>query len=162
MTTPSAKSGRIVIFAVEGIAFLAIAFQVFYLFSNYSALPETVPIHFNGAGEADGFGSKQTLFGVLTISFILYAGLSLLQGYPQKLNFPVKMTPENAARQYALAIRMIRSLKAFIALTFAWSLYQSIQIAQGFATNLNSWFLPVFILGISAILFGYLILAFRK
>ena len=29
--------------------------------ANYFKLPETIPIHFNGAGEADGFGNKATI-----------------------------------------------------------------------------------------------------
>ena len=33
-------------------------------FTNYFDLPETIPIHFNAAGEADGFGSKLSLIHI--------------------------------------------------------------------------------------------------
>lgn len=34
----------------------------FYALSLYQQLPESIPIHFNGKGEADGFGSKNYIF----------------------------------------------------------------------------------------------------
>ena len=40
---------------------LLVALPMIYLASIWGTLPDTVPIHFNAKGEADGWGSKTTL-----------------------------------------------------------------------------------------------------
>lgn len=48
-----------------------------YTIISYSNLPETIAVHFNGAGKADGYGSKNTIWlapiiFTLLIWFLLY------------------------------------------------------------------------------------------
>lgn len=40
-----------------------------YVFIFYSRLPTEIPIHFNMTGEADGWGHKGTIFGLMLIHF---------------------------------------------------------------------------------------------
>ncbi len=49
-----------------------------YLATIWSGLPETVPIHFNGKGEADGWGSKNTLIWMPAALIFLTYGLLLV------------------------------------------------------------------------------------
>ena len=46
--------------------------------TNYSILPEIIPIHFNGAGKADGFGNKTHIFVLPIISSLLFIGFTIL------------------------------------------------------------------------------------
>ena len=78
---------------------------------NFSDLPETIPTHYNGAGEADGFGEKTNIFVLPVIGTILFIGMTILNNYPHIFNYPSTITNENAYNQYSNATRMIRILK---------------------------------------------------
>lgn len=84
----------------------------------YAILPETIPIHFNGAGEIDNYGNKATIFLLPVISTFVYALLSILNNYPYIFNYPVNITEENALYQYTLATRFIRLLNLCMVLLF--------------------------------------------
>ncbi len=109
---------------------------------NYSSLPETIPIHFNGAGEADGFGGKATILTLPIVATILFISMSILNKYPQIFNYPTTITDENALAQYTGATRLIRSIKLIIVLIFAVISYKTIQTATNKADGLGLWFLP--------------------
>ncbi|MBW7846638.1 MAG: DUF1648 domain-containing protein [Bacteroidales bacterium] len=83
-----------------------------------SSLDSVVAIHFNIKGEADNFGSKYMLLLIPLFAFVLTVGLSVLNHFPYIFNFPVKITPENAERQYQLASRFIRWMQFSINLLF--------------------------------------------
>lgn len=53
-----------------------------WLMAIYAKLPETVPTHFNFAGEADGWGSKKTIF----IMWFVAAGMDILMKAIRKLD----------------------------------------------------------------------------
>lgn len=46
--------------AIEIIGWFALLAIWVLVISNYSNLPDTIPTHYNGVGNADGFGIKQT------------------------------------------------------------------------------------------------------
>lgn len=110
---------------------------------NYSNLPETIPTHFNGAGEADGFGSKVSIFGLPVIATLLFIGLTVLNRYPHIFNYPSPVTQDNALRLYTLATRMLRYLKLVLVLVFGGIEFMTIQHATGKAAGLSVWFLPL-------------------
>ena len=111
--------------------------------SSYSSLPDSIPTHFNAAGEADDFGRKASIFGLPVIATLLYIGLTLLNRFPHIFNFPTPITQDNALRQYTNATRMIRNLKLILVLVFAGISFQTIKQANGEAAGLGVWFLPV-------------------
>ncbi len=82
-------------------------------------LPEHIAIHFDMQGQPDGYGSKWVLLFSPVFASILWIGLSVLNKFPHKFNYPVKITKDNAARQYSLAIRLIRWIKLGILLLFS-------------------------------------------
>ena len=54
----------------------------------YPSLPETIPIHWNAAGEIDGWGSKTTLFALNLLPVGILALLALIPKIdPKKENF---------------------------------------------------------------------------
>jgi uncharacterized membrane protein len=111
--------------------------------TSYSNLPDTIPTHFNAAGEADGFGRKASIVGLPIIATLLYIGLTLLNRFPHSFNFPTPVTQDNALPQYTNATRMIRYLKLILVLVFAGISFQTIQQANGTGEGLGLWFLPL-------------------
>ena len=111
--------------------------------TNYSILPEIIPIHFNGAGKADGFGNKTHIFVLPIISTLLFIGLTTLNKHPHIFNYPSQITKENAVHQYTNATRMMRVLKLVIVVLFGLIVFRKIQIVNGHADGLGTWFLPL-------------------
>jgi uncharacterized membrane protein len=110
---------------------------------NYQNLPDIIPIHYNSVGKADGYGDKWMIFTLPLIATILFIGLSILNRYPHMFNYPVKITADNAMKQYSIATRMIRYLKLMISLIFGLISYQTINHANGQEDGLGIWFLPL-------------------
>ncbi len=50
---------------------LFFAIPLVYIFMNYGSLPQTIPIHFNNNGVADGFANKSTLYWMWLIGFVI-------------------------------------------------------------------------------------------
>ena len=111
--------------------------------SNYSNLPDTIPIHYNGAGQADGFGGKGNILTLPLIATVLFIGLTILNKFPHVFNYPTNITADNALRQYTNATRMIRYLKLIIVVIFGLIAFKTIQNANGQADGLGIWFLPM-------------------
>ena len=129
--------------------------------TNYSILPEIIPIHFNGAGKADGFGNKTHIFVLPIISSLLFIGFTILNKRPHIFNYPSQITKENALRQYTNATRMIRVLKLVIVLLFGLIVFREIQNVNGHANGLGAWFLP-FTIGVFLILTLYFLMMSMK
>ena len=110
---------------------------------NYFDLPEIIPIHFNGAGKADGFGNKTHIFVLPIISTLLFIGLTTLNKHPHIFNYPSQITKENAVHQYTNATRLIRFLKLTIVIIFGLIVFRTIQNVSGNADGLGTWFLPL-------------------
>jgi uncharacterized membrane protein len=124
--------GWILIFAVWGLTI-----------TNYTSLPDTIPIHFNGSGQADGFGGKENIFTLPLIASILFFGLTILNKFPHIFNYPTNITLDNALSQYTNATRLIRYLKIIVVVIFGLITYMTIQNANGHADGLGIWFLPL-------------------
>ena len=78
--------------------------------SSYKNLPGTIPIHYNGAGQADGFGGKGNILALPSVATFLFIGLSILNKFPRIFNYPVSITKDNALQQYTNATRIMRCL----------------------------------------------------
>lgn len=126
--------------------FLIVAVWGFTL-SNYQSLPNTIPIHYNGAGVADGFGDKWIILTLPFIATVIFIGLTVLNKYPHIFNYPTEITKDNALSQYTNATRLIIYLKGIIVVIFGLIAYQTISLANGLSEGLGVWFLPL-ILGL--------------
>lgn len=113
------------------------------IITNYGLLPDIIPIHFNGAGKADGYGAKSNILILPIIATVIYLGLTQLNKYPYVFNYAVKITEENALRQYTLATRMIRYLKCIVVMIFGFISLQTIRNVKGQSLGLGTWFLPI-------------------
>lgn len=74
----------------------------------YSLLPGTVATHFAASGQADDFGPRWSLAGVLLLLSVL---LALLSRRPRAFNYPTEITESNAQAIYRDGERlMVRTL----------------------------------------------------
>lgn len=84
----------------------------------YQYAPEQIPIHFNAAGVADGWGGKGEFFFVMFMG-ILVIGLCNYAAYNHKLvNLPIRLKPECLPQQLTLLGRMMRILALVLGMLF--------------------------------------------
>lgn len=131
---------------MESAGWLMVALLWVATFWNYSGLPDQIPVHFGASGKADSFGNKTNLLMLPILGTVMYIGLTLLARIPHVFNYPAKITPENALRQYKNAIRMIRVLKFIVVLVFTLIVFGILRTVSGKSDGLGAWFLPLAIL----------------
>jgi len=132
--------------------------------SHYRDLPERIPTHFDISGAVDGWGSKKTIWLLPSASVFLVGLLSLANRFPQMFNYPVKITPENAQRQYILARQFLAVLKVSLLVVFTTLQMKLVAMAKNVSSLFdNTW---VFIIFVSLASFVpiviYLIFAYRQ
>ncbi len=123
----------------------------------FNQLPDTIPIHFNGKGEADGYGSKNTIWFLPILSVIMFLGLWKASKIPHLYNYPGKITEENAENKYRIASRMMRGLNVIIMVIFCYIVWTSIRVALGTQGGLGSFFLICILVGLSVFIFYFII-----
>jgi uncharacterized membrane protein len=146
---------------LEAIALIMLAITIGFLAYTYPKLPATIPTHFNGSGQPDEMGNKLTVLVLPGISLFMYLILTGINLFPHTFNFPGKITPQNAMRQYTLATRLVRYLKAIVITLFFSICYFTTQVALNKATGLGLWFMPVFLAMVFVPIIIYMILATR-
>lgn len=127
----------------DGISVLLLLSSVIYLIVKWPDIPQTIAIHFNGSGEADGWGSKAALVILPIISFLLFAGLAHLRKIPHQFNYMTTITEQNAPYQYKTSILLLSWIKLEIVALFTYVQWAAIQVASGGVSSLGVWLLPV-------------------
>jgi len=124
---------------IELIGWFALLAIWFLTITSYSNLPDTIPIHFNGAGQIDGFGKKVNILILPLIATVFFVGLTLLNKFPHIFNYPTKINKDNALRQYTNMTRMNRYLKLVFVVIFGLLALKTIKSTGG----LGVWFFPL-------------------
>jgi uncharacterized membrane protein len=146
----------------EAVCVITLIFLWVFTLTNLPHMPDSIPVHFNSEGEADGYGGKFSILFLPILSTILYAGMTILNRYPHIFNYTVKISPENAGFQYTIATRLIRYLKTIIVVMFSFIVYKTVKTATGQAEGLGIGFLPVFLVLIFTLIIYYLIRASKQ
>lgn len=145
---------------LEFLGWMALVILWCYTFMHYARLPETIPIHFNAGGQADGFGGKPVLLVLPVVATVLFIGMTVLNRYPHLFNYPVAIDAVNAMTQYTNATRMIRWLKLMIVLVFGLLTMHVVGSVHGH--GLGPWLVPVILALVLLPLAFFLARAFRK
>lgn len=132
------------IFDFIGLVGIVIMFVV--IIQSFSALPNTIPVHFNIAGEPDGWGSKYTFWVFPILGLIMYIILTIVNKFPHTYNYVWPINEQNAAQQYRLATQLMSFLKIEIITLFTYLEWQGIRIGLGIASGLGIVFAPAFLL----------------
>lgn len=129
--------------AVEILGWTALLAVWILTVANYTPLPDTIPIHYNGAGQADGFGGKGNILTLPLMATVLFTGLTILNRFPHIFNYPTPITTDNALRQYTIVTRMIRYLKLIVVVIFGLIVLQTLRNVNGQISGLGVRFLPL-------------------
>jgi uncharacterized membrane protein len=143
---------RTIDWILEVVALLMLTGTVIFIFNSYASLPDKIATHFNSKGEPDAFGSKSTLWLIMGINIFIYGLLSLAARIPHKFNYLIEITEENAARQYQVAIDMMRGLKVITMFVFCFLAIRKVMIGEGEAISLGNLFLPIALIAIFSVL----------
>lgn len=128
-----------------------------FIFVQFKQLPETIPTHFGSGGLVDDYGSKNTIWLLPVIASIISIGMGILKNYPHLMNYPIKVTEENAPRLYAFGINLLQFSTLFVILIFMYISYATITVAKNpTGESINSWFAPFVI--ISSVIFSIFVL----
>ena len=114
-------------------------------FNYYGQLPELIPSHFNALGIADSYSTKEVIFILPSIAFILYLALHTLNRYPHVFNYPKPITPQNIAQQYRAATKLIRLINTIMVLAFTFITYATILTALGLESGIPTVFQYIFL-----------------
>ncbi len=160
MSNTSTKSDFVSVIEILGVGGLLL--HALLVLRTWNLMPESIPVHFNFAGEADSWGDKSDLLWLFGLSLLVYAGLTWLGRYPHKFNYPWQITPNNAERQYNLARNFLKVIKCEIVWLFAIISLQMIGISLGQSSGLGYFFIPLVIAvtGLTAV--GYMATASRS
>ncbi|CAH1199014.1 hypothetical protein PAECIP111893_01208 [Paenibacillus plantiphilus] len=138
----------------DSISVVVLVYSVVYLILRWTDLPETIPIHFDGHGNADGWGSRAFLLFMPLLTIVLFIGLSLLSKIPHKFNYLRPITAQNAAHQYRTAKSLLSWIKVELVILFGYLQWSTIQNAAGHSSGLGIWLLPVTLI----VIFGTVII----
>jgi uncharacterized membrane protein len=140
---------------------LLVFVQWVFLFRDYGGLPGIVPSHYNAHGEVDGNANKSTLFLLPAITTLLFVLMIILYRFPHMMNYPIKVTPENAKNLYRLSIDLVCYMAFALSATMFYLTYQTIRVAQGYAVGLGAWSV-LFFLGLIFVPMVYVIIRMFK
>jgi uncharacterized membrane protein len=127
----------------ELFALAGLVFAVLVVVDFYRRLPERIATHFNGAGVANGFGARSTLWVLLGIAFLLYATLSAIQGIPRVVNLRKPLAPEREKVALAESMAMVGWINVEVCWMFAYICLAMVRNGMGLQVGLGWWFLPL-------------------
>lgn len=136
--------------AGEIAAAIAILLAVLIIVHFWAVLPDRIPIHFGFSGQPDAWGDKMMIWLLPAVAAIMFVALAVVSRYPHTFNYSVRITEENARRQYLLARSLLVWLKAEVCWLFAFIVRQQIIVALGNAQS----FSMEFVLGTVVLIFG--------
>ena len=122
-----------------------------------AGLPARIPLHFNAAGNPNGWGSRGALLTLPIAAVLLYILMTVVARYPSAFNYPVRVTPQNRPRLEALALEMIAWLKAEIVWLFVWVQHVTIELARHGRGSLSPLFMPLVLTAVFGTIIGYVI-----
>lgn len=144
------------------LALMVLVFLFIFTYQNFVDMPDTVPIHFNIKGEVDNWGSRWFVWFLPLTAVFTFVLLLLPEKFPQSMNYPVKITEDNAQRQYLLARVFLKTLKLGMVLMMFGIQYALIHVALQKDTVVSmSLLIPILLILIFGPIGLYMMLAIR-
>lgn len=122
-------------------------------------LPDEIPTHFNGLGEADAVGGKNSLCWLPGLGVLLFLILTLLLRIPHHYNYPVTLHEQNAEIQYAMALTLMRNIRFFTTGLFLAATIKTIAISLGKSAALADAFVWIGLLAVIIVPIYYILKA---
>ena len=138
----------------EILCLAVLLFTALGLWLRWPGIPGRIPTHYGFSGEADAWGSKDSLWILWLVQAGLYLLLTVVTFFPKVWNTPVPVTEANRNFVYSTTLSMLIVMKLVIVCVF----FYLVVIAGGQEKSLGGWFFPVVLIGI----FGPLVYFCRK
>jgi uncharacterized membrane protein len=128
-----------------------LVFILFYSLSNFGALPDRIPTHFDLNGVVDGWGNKAEILvypAIGAVVYLLLTGINLafaaVKDPRSLINLPEKqrarLTPNSIEELRRVMPRSLLAIKTVVLAMLGYLLYSSIRIALGEGGSLSgSW-----------------------
>jgi hypothetical protein len=127
--------------AINAIGLIVLIGMFLYLIINWGNIPAKIPGHYDFTGTVGRWENKNGLWFCPIIAFILYIGITVLEGFPNIWNTGISVTDKNRDQVYQILKHMIVTLKGVIVVIFAF-----ITINSAMAKSLQVWVLPVMLI----------------
>ncbi|WP_152657424.1 DUF1648 domain-containing protein [Oceanobacillus sp. CFH 90083] len=131
------------LFNVFGI--LSFSGIMLFIILTWSSIPKRIPGHYNFAGEVTRWGGREELFILLGIGLLLWIVMTVMERFPHLYNYR-NLTEANVEGQYINSRMLVNFLKNEIAILFSFTIWNSIRVARGFPSYMNTWALVIIIL----------------
>jgi hypothetical protein len=122
----------------EYLALVALGVLLVVTWEGSLRLPARIPTHFGVSGLPDGWGPKGMFYVTAVIPVLLYLGLTAVQRYRRKWNYPVRVTEENHARLELVMVGLLRWTKAETVALFVYLQGITVQVATGAVAGLSN------------------------
>ncbi len=129
----------------ETLSLILLIGTIVYLIVMWKSIPDTIPAHYNAAGEVNRWGDKSELIFLPIIGGMLYFLITLIQQYPAAWNTGITVTEQNRERVYQILGNLIGTTKLMMLAVFS-----GITVLSSLGRSLPIWYLGVFLL----LLFG--------
>ncbi|NLP05361.1 DUF1648 domain-containing protein [Candidatus Fermentibacteria bacterium] len=150
---------RNTILAVMGLVMI-IACSV-WLASVWDRFPEEVNTHFGPSGRPDGTGSKYSIIVLPAMALVMWITLGFLIRIPHKFNYAVRITPENAQRQYELGVSMMSWMRLIVPAIMCYIAWAGLKTFIGETDALDPLVLVVIGLSMAAVILSHIVLMLR-
>lgn len=130
---------------LEIISVIAFILTWVYIIISWSKMPSIIPTRFS-SGQVTAYGSKNTLFIIPIIATIMFILFNILARFPHVFNYRVKITEENAERQYRNGRLIMEAMGMEMSILFLYLDYILIEVALKRFSNFGIQLLPVFII----------------
>lgn len=130
-------------FTLEIVAFIAMSLTFILVTSNWERFPSEIRLN------SSATGAKWVLLILPFASLIFYVGMSILNRFPHKFNYPIKVTEQNAEKLYKIGVRTVSFMKMLICIMI---LYAVISIVSSIVYNKSIFSMTVFFIFIIGIL----------
>ncbi|MGX8693020.1 MAG: DUF1648 domain-containing protein [Clostridia bacterium] len=109
--------------------------SILFILIRFPSLPERIPMHYNFAGEIDGYSGRLMLLIMPVIGLVMDGSIVLAGRFPKSWNTGTKITLFNRVRVYRLLRDLMAELRLAMALFFGgFAVYQSL-LPEHFSGN---------------------------
>jgi uncharacterized membrane protein len=147
---------------IELISLAVMIFLVFFLRKYWSEVPARIPTSYAFDGTIKAYGSKNSLLMLYLVIVGMYIILSFSVKFPYRFNFTVKITEENAYKQYRIARRMMSIIKLEVILIFGYLVISQINGSIHHKAGISPWFGAVVMVGMFSTIAIFVIKSFRN
>lgn len=127
------------------VGILGLSGIILYIIFTWSSIPDQIPGHYNFAGEVTRWGGREEIFILLAISLLLWIVMTIMERFPELYQYS-NLTKATVKGQYINSRMLINVLKNEIAILFPFIIWNSIRVARGFPSYMNTWALIIIIL----------------